>query len=87
MGGAGLTDEFGGRAIMMTRLSWISAACAWAMLCASVVLAQPAGAPAAQQALTRGGAAQVRSPEITSQGAITFRLSAPSGQSFTPPRA
>jgi enterochelin esterase-like enzyme len=68
---------------MMKRLSKIGAVCALAMLCASVVLAQPAGAPAAQQAQTRGGAAQVRSPEITPQGAVTFRLSAPNATSVS----
>ncbi len=52
-----------------------------AILCASTGFAQPAGAPAGQPAQTRGGAAQVRSPEITPQGMVTFRLSAPNATS------
>jgi enterochelin esterase-like enzyme len=48
-----------------------------AILCASAGFAQPAGQPAQ----TRGGAAQVRSPEITPQGMVTFRLSAPNATS------
>ncbi|RPJ83291.1 MAG: hypothetical protein EHM13_07820, partial [Acidobacteria bacterium] len=61
--------------------SRIVAAFASAILCAYTGLAQPAGAPAGQQAQTRGGAAQVRSPEITPQGTVTFRLSAPNATS------
>jgi enterochelin esterase-like enzyme len=65
----------------MQPASKIVAAFASAMMCASAGIAQPAGAPAVQQAQTRGGATQVRSPEITPQGSVTFRLSAPNATS------
>jgi enterochelin esterase-like enzyme len=59
----------------------IVAAFAAAILCAYTGFAQPAPAPAAQRAQTRGGVAQVRSPEIVPQGTVTFRLSAPNATS------
>jgi enterochelin esterase family protein len=55
----------------------IIAVLASVLLCASVGLAQSPAVPAAPQAQAPGGAAQVRSPEITPQGTVTFRLSAP----------
>jgi enterochelin esterase-like enzyme len=68
------------RGIIMTSRSKTAAALASAILCASVALAQPPAAPAGRQASGRG-AAQVRSPEITPEGTVTFRLAAPNATS------
>jgi enterochelin esterase-like enzyme len=65
----------------MQPVSKVVVVLASALLCASMTLAQPAAAPAGQQAQTRGGAAQVRSPEIAPDGTVTFRLSAPNATS------
>lgn len=70
-----------GKDIIMQSVRKIVVVLAVAMLCTAVGFAQPAGGAAAQQAQTRGGAAQVRSPEITPQGSVTFRLSAPNATS------
>ena len=59
----------------------IIAVLASVLLCASVGLAQSPAAPAAPQAQAPGGAAQVRSPEITPEGMVTFRLAAPNAAS------
>jgi enterochelin esterase family protein len=59
----------------------IIAVLASVLLCASVGLAQSPAVPAAPQAQAPGGAAQVRSPEITPEGMVTFRLAAPNAAS------
>jgi enterochelin esterase-like enzyme len=56
--------------------TFLAALCA-VLLCACTGFAQQAAAPAGRQGAGRGGAAQVRSPEIAQDGTVTFRLSAP----------